>query len=75
MRGRYAGALAQGDRVIAPSNYSAVPIMERLGLRAEQITIVPRVIDTATYDPAAVSPERVGCAARTLARRAPTTAS
>ena len=56
MRGRYASALAQGDRVIAPSNYSAVPIMERYGLRAEQITIVPRVIDTATYDPAAVSP-------------------
>ena len=32
--------------------------MERYGLRAEQITIVPRVIDTATYDPAAVSTER-----------------
>ena len=58
MRGRYASALAQGDRVIAPSNYSAVPIMERHGLRAEQITIVPRVIDTATYNPAAVSRER-----------------
>ena len=43
MRGRYAGALAQGDRVIAPSNYSAVPIVERFGLRTEQITIVPRV--------------------------------
>ena len=58
MRGRYAGALAQGDRVIAPSNYSALPIVERFGLRTEQITIVPRVIDTATYDPAAVSTER-----------------
>lgn len=58
MRGRYANALAHGDRVIAPSNYSAVPIMERHGLRAEQITIVPRVIDTATYNPAAVSRER-----------------
>jgi glycosyltransferase involved in cell wall biosynthesis len=58
MRGRYASALAQGDRVIAPSNYSAVPIMERYGLRAEQITIVPRVIDTTTYNPAAVSRER-----------------
>ena len=58
MRGRYAGALAQGDRVIAPSNYSAAPIVERYGLRTEQITIVPRVIDTATYDPAAVSTER-----------------
>jgi glycosyltransferase involved in cell wall biosynthesis len=58
MRGRYASALAQGDRVIAPSNYSAGPIVERFGLRAEQITIVPRVIDTATYDSAAVSRER-----------------
>ena len=59
MRGRYAGALAQGDRVIAPSNYSAVPIMERYGLRTEQITIVPRVIETAIYDPAAILAERV----------------
>jgi glycosyltransferase involved in cell wall biosynthesis len=58
MRGRYASALAQGDRVIAPSNYAAGPLMERFGLRAEQITVVPRVIDTATYDPAAVSLER-----------------
>jgi glycosyltransferase involved in cell wall biosynthesis len=58
LRGRYAGALAQGDRVIAPSNYSAGPIMQRYGLRAEQITIVPRVIDTATYDPAAMSAQR-----------------
>ena len=33
LRGRYAGALAQGDRVIAPSNYSALPIVERFGLR------------------------------------------
>lgn len=58
MRGRHAAALAQGDRVIAPSNYAAIPIMERYGLRADQITVVPRVIDTATYDPAAVSAER-----------------
>jgi glycosyltransferase involved in cell wall biosynthesis len=58
LRGRYASALAQGHRVIAPSNYAAGPIMERHGLAAEQITIVPRVIDTATYDPAAVSQER-----------------
>lgn len=59
MRGRYASALAQGDRVIAPSNYSATPIMDRFGLRMEQITIVPRVIDTAIYDPAAIPVERV----------------
>ena len=58
LRGRQARALAQGDRVIAPSNYSALPMMERYGLRPDQITIVPRVIDTTTYDPAAVSTER-----------------
>jgi glycosyltransferase involved in cell wall biosynthesis len=58
MRGRYAAALAQGDRIIAPSNYAAGPIIERYGVREEQITIVPRVIDTATYDPAAVTQER-----------------
>jgi glycosyltransferase involved in cell wall biosynthesis len=58
MRGRYAGALAQGDRIIAPSNYAATPIIDRYHVSPEQITIVPRVIDTATYDPAAVAPER-----------------
>ena len=59
MRGRYASALAQGDRIIAPSNYAAQPIITRFGVRPEQITIVPRVIDTATYADAAVSNERV----------------
>jgi glycosyltransferase involved in cell wall biosynthesis len=58
IRGRQAKALAQGDRVIASSNYSAMPIMERYGLRPDQVTIVPRVIDTATYDPLAVSAKR-----------------
>lgn len=58
LRGRQARALAQGDRVIAPSNYAALPMMERYGLRPDQITIVPRVIDTTIYDPAAVSTQR-----------------
>jgi len=59
MRGRYAGALAQGDRIIAPSNYAAAPIIDRFGVRPEQITVVPRVIDTASYDAAAISAERI----------------
>jgi len=59
MRGRYASALAHGDRIIAPSNYAAAPIIERFAVPPEHITIVPRVIDTATYDPAAVSPQRI----------------
>ncbi len=58
LRSRYAGALAHGDRVIAPSNYAAAPIVERYGLRPDQITVVPRAIDTAAYDPAVVLAER-----------------
>ncbi len=54
----YAGALAQGDRVIAPSNYAAEPVMKRYGLAREQITIIPRGIDTVAFNPAAVPPER-----------------
>jgi glycosyltransferase involved in cell wall biosynthesis len=52
-------ALAQGDRVISPSNYAAGPIMKRYGLAPEQITIIPRGIDTAAFSPAAVSADRI----------------
>lgn len=58
------GALAQGDRVIAPSNYAANPMMKRYGIAPEQITIVPRGIDTAAFSPAAVSAERVAALRR-----------
>jgi glycosyltransferase involved in cell wall biosynthesis len=54
----FAGALAQGDRIIAPSIYAATPVMKRYGITEEQITVIPREIDTATFDPLAVSQER-----------------
>jgi glycosyltransferase involved in cell wall biosynthesis len=53
-----AGALAQGDRIIAPSIYAATPVMERYRIGNDQITIIPRQIDTAMFDPLAVRPER-----------------
>lgn len=59
LRGHYAAALAQGDRIIAPSNYAAAPIIQRFGVRPEQITIVPRVINTAAYNGAAITRDRV----------------
>lgn len=59
LRARYAAALAKGDRIIAPSNYAATPIIEKYGVDPDHITIVPRVIDTATYDPNAVGRARV----------------
>jgi glycosyltransferase involved in cell wall biosynthesis len=59
LSGYWSGALARGDRVIAPSNYAAAPAAARYGLAHDRITIVPRSIDTAMFDPAAVTAERV----------------
>lgn len=59
LRGFWAGALARGDRVITPSNYAAAPVMARYGLPRERLTVIPRSIDTAAFDPAAVSAERI----------------
>ena len=67
LRGRYARGLAQADRIIAPSNYAAAPIIQRFGVTPEHITIVPRAIDTAKYDPRAVSAERIDALLKTLA--------
>ena len=55
----WASALARGDRVITPSNYAAAPVMARYDLPRERLTIIPRNIDTATFNPAAVARERV----------------
>jgi glycosyltransferase involved in cell wall biosynthesis len=59
LRGYWAGALARGARVIAPSNYAAAPASARYGLADDRITVVPRSIDTTMFDPAAVTAERV----------------
>jgi glycosyltransferase involved in cell wall biosynthesis len=59
LRAYWAGSLARGDRVITPSNYAAAPVMARYGLPRERLTVIPRSIDTETFDPAAVDAERV----------------
>jgi glycosyltransferase involved in cell wall biosynthesis len=51
--------LARGDRVIAPSVYAATPVLEHFGIPRDQITIIPRGIDTARFDPKAVQANRV----------------
>jgi glycosyltransferase involved in cell wall biosynthesis len=56
----WAGALARGDRIIAPSSYAATPMMERFGIARERVTVVPRSIDTAMFDPAAIDSKRIG---------------
>jgi glycosyltransferase involved in cell wall biosynthesis len=55
----YAGAMARSDRIIAPSAFAAGPLMQRHGLSPEQITVIPRSIDTAIFDPMAIPSGRV----------------
>lgn len=59
LRSLWSSALARADRVITPSSYAAGPIMARYDLPRERLTVIPRSIDTAAFDPAAVSAERV----------------
>ncbi len=59
LRAYWAGALAAGDRVITSSNFAAAPVMARHKLPSERVTVIPRSIDIAAFDPAAVHPERV----------------
>jgi glycosyltransferase involved in cell wall biosynthesis len=56
---QFGGSLARGDRVIAPSSYVARAMMERYGIPSERITVIPRAIDTATFDPSAIGADRV----------------
>jgi glycosyltransferase involved in cell wall biosynthesis len=60
-RGQIGRALAQGDRIISPSLYAATPLARRYGVAHDQITIIPREIDTDAFDQLAVPHER--CAA------------
>ncbi len=47
------GALARGDRVIAPSTFVSRAMIERYKILPERITVIPRAVDTAKFSPAA----------------------
>lgn len=55
----YQSALARGHRVIAESEYAADLILKRHHVSVDRIVVIPRSIDTARFDPTAVSPERI----------------
>lgn len=55
----WAAALARGDWVITPSNFAAAPVIARHNIPAERLTIIPRSIDIAAFDPAALDAARV----------------
>lgn len=58
-RNLHAGALAQGNRVITHSAFAADLIVARHDTPRDRIMVIPRSIDVARFDPAAVTPERI----------------
>jgi glycosyltransferase involved in cell wall biosynthesis len=55
----FAGALARGDRVLAPSSYVSRAMIGRYRIPAGRITVIPRAVDTATFNPAAITADRI----------------
>ena len=51
---KFRRSLARGDRVIAPSSFVSLAMIERYNIAREKITVIPRSIDTAVFSPAAV---------------------
>ncbi len=60
----YNGVMARGDRVIAVSDQLAELINDRYGTPFSRIAVIPLSIDTARFDPAKVSRERIAAVRR-----------
>jgi glycosyltransferase involved in cell wall biosynthesis len=60
----YRQSLARGDRVIAPSSYVSMAMIERYKIPAGRITVIPRAVDTASFNPAAISSDRIAALRR-----------
>jgi glycosyltransferase involved in cell wall biosynthesis len=60
----FSRALARGSRVIAPSSYISTTMVHRYGIPAERIAVIPRAIDTDTFNPAAISSGRIAALRR-----------
>ncbi len=60
----YNGVMARGERVVAVSEQIGQLIHDRYGTSWERIAVVPTAIDTARFDPSAVSRERVDAVRR-----------
>lgn len=55
----YNSIMARGDRVIAISDFIGEEIVTRYGVDAARVRVIPRGVDVALFDPAAVSAQRV----------------
>ena len=59
LKGLYNSVMARGDLVIANSNYTARLVHERHATDKVRIRLIPRGVDLARFDPAAVAAQRV----------------
>ena len=63
LKRRYNAVMAKGERVIAISDFVAAHVRCRYGVGDDRLRRIPRGIDVAGFDPAAVAPERVAALA------------
>ena len=56
---RFNAVMARGERVIAISNFIAARVLSRYNVDPQRLRIIPRGVDPAQFDPAAVSQHRV----------------
>jgi glycosyltransferase involved in cell wall biosynthesis len=59
LKRRYNAVMAQGEIVIAISRHIARLVVARHGVDPARIRVIPRGVDPAVFDPAAVAPERL----------------
>ncbi len=64
LKRRYNSVMARGDRVIAISDFIARLITERHGVGPDRLRVIPRGVDTAIFDPALVTGDRIDKLAR-----------
>ncbi len=57
---RYNAVMARGEIVIAASRFIADLVTARHGVDPSRMRVIPRGVDTAVFDPAGVSDERLG---------------
>lgn len=56
----YNAVMTRGVRVIANSEFTREHVIAEHGVAPEKVVAIPRGVDLARFDPAAVAPERVG---------------
>lgn len=64
LRTRFQSALARGHRVIAPSSYVSLAMIDRYRIPPDRISVVPRSIDTAAFSPAMIQSDRIAALRR-----------